>query len=164
MASTSIMVFSSDPAPDAWPHDRAAAWSRRTLTVSGVPETYAMMGWRVDYAAGPAALNPLRLAMRFPVAAADRRVIDRPGRARDRQPSPGAQDLLGRAHSSRAARASVTVFPRYMNDCAPTCRASRRKARVSSNGCGELRQCGSASVHPDSRVIFDQPRFCRLSA
>jgi aspartate aminotransferase len=28
----------------------------RTLTVSGVAKTYAMMGWRVGYAAGPAAL------------------------------------------------------------------------------------------------------------
>jgi aspartate aminotransferase len=28
----------------------------RTLTVSGVAKTYAMMGWRIGYAAGPAAL------------------------------------------------------------------------------------------------------------
>jgi len=29
---------------------------QRTLTVSGVAKSYAMMGWRVGYAAGPAAL------------------------------------------------------------------------------------------------------------
>jgi aspartate aminotransferase len=34
----------------------APALSPRTLTVSGVAKTYAMMGWRIGYAAGPAAL------------------------------------------------------------------------------------------------------------
>ena len=48
------MVFGGIPAPTL-----AAIEPRlkpRTLTVSGVAKSYAMMGWRVGYAAGPAAL------------------------------------------------------------------------------------------------------------
>jgi aspartate aminotransferase len=48
------MVFDGVPAPTlAAIEPRLKA---RTLTVSGVAKSYAMMGWRVGYAAGPAAL------------------------------------------------------------------------------------------------------------
>jgi aspartate aminotransferase len=48
------IVFEGDRAPtiaEVEPHLK-----QRTLTVSGVAKTYAMMGWRIGYAAGPKAL------------------------------------------------------------------------------------------------------------
>ena len=48
------IVFDADCAPTL--AEVVPRLKPRTLTVSGVGKTYAMMGWRVGYAAGPAAL------------------------------------------------------------------------------------------------------------
>ena len=48
------IVFDGVPAPTL--AEIEPRLKPRTLTVSGVAKTYAMMGWRVGYAAGPAAL------------------------------------------------------------------------------------------------------------
>jgi aspartate aminotransferase len=48
------IVFDADCAPTL--ADVEPRLKPRTLTVGGVAKTYAMMGWRVGYAAGPAAL------------------------------------------------------------------------------------------------------------
>ncbi len=48
------IVFDSDCAPTL--AEIEPRLKPRTLTVSGIAKTYAMMGWRIGYAAGPAAL------------------------------------------------------------------------------------------------------------
>jgi aspartate aminotransferase len=48
------IVFDADCAPTLAAVEPCL--KARTLTVSGVAKTYAMMGWRIGYAAGPAAL------------------------------------------------------------------------------------------------------------
>jgi aspartate aminotransferase len=48
------IVFDADCAPTL--AEIEPRLKPRTLTVSGIAKTYAMMGWRVGYAAGPAAL------------------------------------------------------------------------------------------------------------
>ena len=48
------IVFDGDCAPTL--ADVEPRLKQRTLTISGVAKAYAMMGWRIGYAAGPAAL------------------------------------------------------------------------------------------------------------
>ena len=70
------IVFDGDRAPTL-----AAIEPRlkpRTLTVSGVAKAYAMMGWRIGYAAGPAAL--IREMIKIPVADHVVCLVDQPGR------------------------------------------------------------------------------------
>jgi len=48
------IVFTADCAPTL--AEVEPSLQARTLTVSGIAKTYAMMGWRIGYAAGPSAL------------------------------------------------------------------------------------------------------------
>jgi aspartate aminotransferase len=48
------IVFDADCAPTL--AEVEPSFKPRTLTVSGIAKTYAMMGWRIGYAAGPSAL------------------------------------------------------------------------------------------------------------
>ena len=98
------MVFGGIPAPTL-----AAIEPRlkpRTLTISGVAKSYAMMGWRVGYAAGPAALIRAMTTVQSQTTNGASSISQAAAVAA----LDGPQDLL----SERASvlRASGTVLPR----------------------------------------------------
>jgi aspartate aminotransferase len=90
----------------------------RTLTVSGVAKSYAMMGWRVGYAAGPAALIREMIKIQSQTTSCASSISQAAAVAA----LNGPQDLLReRAHLLREKRDHLAAL---LNDCAGlTCAA-----------------------------------------
>jgi aspartate aminotransferase len=114
------IVFDRDHAPTL--AEIEPCLQRRTLTVSGVAKTYAMMGWRIGYAAGPAGLiREMTRSSRRPHPARHRSA-----RPRRLQRSTGRRTCCGSGTQSCAA--SATALSRS-STAAQDCHAPRRKAR-----------------------------------
>ena len=80
----------------------------RTLTVSGVAKTYAMMGWRVGYAAGPAALIREMIKIQSQTTSCTSSISQAAAVAA----LSGPQDLLSKRASVLQAKRGI-VSPRY---------------------------------------------------
>jgi len=84
----------------------------RTLTVSGVAKSYAMMGWRVGYAAGPAAL----IAAMIKIQSQTTNSASSISQAAAIAALMGPQDLL--SERATVLRGKRDRFAEIVNDCA----------------------------------------------
>jgi aspartate aminotransferase len=84
----------------------------RTLTVSGVAKSYAMMGWRVGYAAGPAALIREMIKIQSQTTSCASSISQAAAVAA----LNGPQDLL--RERAEVLRAKRDRFVALLNDCA----------------------------------------------
>jgi len=84
----------------------------RTLTVSGVAKTYAMMGWRIGYAAGPAVLIREMTKIQSQTTSGASSI----GQAAAVAALNGPQDLL--RERAIILRAKRDLFAGILNDCA----------------------------------------------
>ena len=110
MASTSIWCSTALPAPTL--AEIEPRLKPRTLTVSGVAKSYAMMGWRVGYAAGPSALIRAMIKIQSQTTNSASSISQAAAVAA----LDGPQDLL----SERASvlRGKRDRFAEILNDCA----------------------------------------------
>ncbi|WP_249780354.1 pyridoxal phosphate-dependent aminotransferase [Bradyrhizobium sp. dw_411] len=115
----------------------------RTLTVSGVAKTYAMMGWRIGYAAGPAALIGEMTKVQSQTTSGASSI----GQAAAVAALNGPQDLL--RERAIVLRAKRDLFVGILNDCAGlSCEPPEGTFYLMVNCAGEI-----GKAPPDGKTI-----------
>jgi aspartate aminotransferase len=104
------IVFDGRHAPT--PAEAEPRLKPRTLTVSGVAKSYAMMGWRIGYAAGPAALIEAMARVQSQTISGASSISQAAALAA----LSGPQDLLAERAALLAAKRDV--FAALLNQCA----------------------------------------------
>ena len=126
----------------------------RTLTVSGVAKTYAMMGWRVGYAAGPAALIREMIKIQSQTTNSASSISQAAAVAA----LDGPQNSTVRACFRPARQAGP-----FCRDTEWLCRPVVRAAGRHVLSVGRLRWCDWRAF-PGRQAHRDRPRFCDLPA
>ncbi len=104
------IVFNGTPAPTL--ADIEPRLKPRTLTVSGLAKSYAMMGWRIGYAAGPAALIRAMITIQSQTTSGASSISQAAAVAA----LDGAQDVL--AERAAILRTRRDRFTELVNGCA----------------------------------------------
>ncbi len=141
------IVFDGGCAPTL--ADVAPGLKSRTLTVSGVAKAYAMMGWRIGYAAGPAALIRAMITIQSQTTSGASSI----GQAAAVAALDGPQDLLRQRASILRDRRDR--FVSLVNECPGlTCTAPEATFYLMVSCAGVI-----GKHTPDGTVIADDRDF-----